>query len=968
MFQDMSAWTDINSKLKKAFEYVKQNPILDTAAKSLLQEIPVVGGFLVKLYERAGPSEEDKNQVILKSIEQLIQLNEEQFNKISKELNENRDTIIENIIENKIVVTDLISKSVAQILEEIRTEKAELADKINSVKEAFSEIQIKNNLSREEIMLFTAETEINPGEKDCWINGYFTDKEIKSGYDARIPLTDKIIESVENNYGTIVYGDPYTGKSILLKRIMLELIQKGYVVLYGDGIEIESILLKQLLSSVYKKYSKLVFISDNAHKSSSETVFRVFNDIKPNEVRFLFAARERQLQKTRDEIRIALRKIPPVAQYRIDFDMDIALLFCMKAIHITFQRNPTNSEIELSNRLFENSKGDPLMFNLGLRNLLTEVDDEIDFIERAMDKWIEKIRELNNQKFWNAAIGGSLCGMTDLPLSLSESKQLLDCCDFTSGNLRVLSNEGVLFKEPIQDSFRIRHEIFAYEFLSHLYKNWDNSEIKFNKEYGSISEVLKCILQNTTANEIIDFLNTCSYLHINEKYRELSELIISNYVNQANEYISTSSFSEKEKARLYCFGFGSFYFSIGNYTSALVSYDKALEINEKYFEALGSKGATLSKLGRHKEALEYYGKAMAIYSNDITLLSNVAHAYLDLNRIQEAIEWYDRALEIDSTKVILLNDKAAALCMLDRNEEAIVLYDKAIAIDSKNFAPLDGRGWALINLGRNEEAIKWLDRALEINSKNVDVIRHKAFALNKLGRNEEAIKWLDRALEINSKDIVPLTGRALILSDLGRKEEALIWFDKVLAIDRKNIGALSGKGAALSDLGRKEEAIIWFDKVLAIDSNDLNALYMKSLAVNDLVIAKDGKNVNALYSKGATLGSLGMHEEAIEWFDKVLQINNKNINALNGKGSALINLGRNEEAIKWLDRALEIDCKYVYALAAKGLALANLRKEEAFIWLDKALALDPNNPYLLGVKSQIQQLISMDKKGIYNDP
>ena len=83
----MSAWADIKSKLKNAFDYVKANPILDAAATSLLQEIPIVGGFLVKLYGRAGDSQEDKSEIVLKSIGQLMQLDEEQFNKISKELN-----------------------------------------------------------------------------------------------------------------------------------------------------------------------------------------------------------------------------------------------------------------------------------------------------------------------------------------------------------------------------------------------------------------------------------------------------------------------------------------------------------------------------------------------------------------------------------------------------------------------------------------------------------------------------------------------------------------------------------------------------------------------------------------------------------------------------------------------------------------------------------------------------------------
>jgi ABC-type cobalamin/Fe3+-siderophores transport system ATPase subunit len=80
-------------------------------------------------------------------------------------------------------------------------------------------------------------TEFDNGSRDCWKEGYFRDEDIKSGYDVRRPITDNIIASLENNIGTIVYGKPYYGKSTILKRIMFELIDKGYAVVFSDGYE-----------------------------------------------------------------------------------------------------------------------------------------------------------------------------------------------------------------------------------------------------------------------------------------------------------------------------------------------------------------------------------------------------------------------------------------------------------------------------------------------------------------------------------------------------------------------------------------------------------------------------------------------------------------------------------------------------------------------------------------------------------
>jgi hypothetical protein len=40
----------------------------------------------------------------------------------------------------------------------------------------------------------------------CWRTGYFFEEEVRNGYDVRRPVTDAIIESIEINNGTILFG------------------------------------------------------------------------------------------------------------------------------------------------------------------------------------------------------------------------------------------------------------------------------------------------------------------------------------------------------------------------------------------------------------------------------------------------------------------------------------------------------------------------------------------------------------------------------------------------------------------------------------------------------------------------------------------------------------------------------------------------------------------------------------------
>ncbi|MEA3283322.1 MAG: tetratricopeptide repeat protein, partial [Euryarchaeota archaeon] len=92
------------------------------------------------------------------------------------------------------------------------------------------------------------------------------------------------------------------------------------------------------------------------------------------------------------------------------------------------------------------------------------------------------------------------------------------------------------------------------------------------------------------------------------------------------------------------------------------------------------------------------------------------------------------------------------------------------------------------------------------------------------------------------------------------------------------------------------------------------------------------------------LFSEGRYEDALEVFEKVLEINPEDESALSLKGLALVDLGRYEDALKALDKALEINPEDGFALSQKGLALVDLgRHRDAIEILNKALKIDPKD-------------------------
>ena len=100
--------------------------------------------------------------------------------------------------------------------------------------------------------------------------------------------------------------------------------------------------------------------------------------------------------------------------------------------------------------------------------------------------------------------------------------------------------------------------------------------------------------------------------------------------------------------------------------------------------------------------------------------------------------------------------------------------------------------------------------------------------------------------------------------------------------------------------------------------------------VNDFVkipdyIAKDNDAMYSIhvYDKSKAYFDLKMYNDMLFESNEAIKIkiNLNEVDALLNKGTALAKLGRYQEAIEWYDKALEILSKYVLALNNKGQTL-----------------------------------------------
>jgi len=154
----------------------------------------------------------------------------------------------------------------------------------------------------------------------------------------------------------------------------------------------------------------------------------------------------------------------------------------------------------------------------------------------------------------------------------------------------------------------------------------------------------------------------------------------------------------------------------------------------------------------------------------------------------------------------------------------------------------------------------------------------------------------------------------------------------IAAYSEEDVDLLFEKGLESYQNEKHDEALSYFEKVLEIEPNHLGALT----------------------NKGVLLNTLGKHDEALSYFDKVLEIEPNHVDALVNKGSTLGSLDQYDDALFYLDMALEIKPNDVGALSNKAAVFVDQENfDEALYYFDKVLEIEPNHVAALVNKGSI---------------
>ncbi len=289
-------------------------------------------------------------------------------------------------------------------------------------------------------------------------------------------------------------------------------------------------------------------------------------------------------------------------------------------------------------------------------------------------------------------------------------------------------------------------------------------------------------------------------------------------------------------------------------------------------------------------------------------------------------------------------------------QEVLNLMSAVIEADPNLAPPYRYRGAAYLSLGDCQSGLADEEKALSINPNYAAAFGARGALYGCLGDHEQELQDYHKALSIDASLAFVHKNLGVYYFDKGDYEKSLEEYNLSVAIDPYRADAWSGKSEALGRLGRLVECIQSATK--AIDLNPKEWLAYSDRGVCELNInnftaaeadyivylAHYPYDVSGWINLGYSQMQLAKPEEAVNSFDRALEINPSTYPAYVNRGNALISLGEYEKALDDFNQALEFgDIPKAYI--GRGTAYYWLEQyDEAIADLELATQKMPDSP------------------------
>ena len=275
--------------------------------------------------------------------------------------------------------------------------------------------------------------------------------------------------------------------------------------------------------------------------------------------------------------------------------------------------------------------------------------------------------------------------------------------------------------------------------------------------YGKIIQITASISPGSSGSPVVNMLGQVIGIATlqaaegqNLNFAVPAERISQLKVSDVKTFSSLAADTQKNKrsAAETAYSQGLAQISRDDYARAVVSFEKAVDIDPNYAEAWYQAGYCYGVLGRHSDALRASRQAAKLRPEWTAAWLNIAASSYALGQFKDAVEGYKQAIKLDDNNADAQYALGLTFNKLQRTDEEILAYRRAVQLKPDHANSLDKLGQALFKQKKFAESAAAFEnlRTYRPDAKTYNALGE---SLIEAGKTDESVDAFNNALGYN---------------------------------------------------------------------------------------------------------------------------------------------------------------------------------------------------------------------------
>lgn len=256
---------------------------------------------------------------------------------------------------------------------------------------------------------------------------------------------------------------------------------------------------------------------------------------------------------------------------------------------------------------------------------------------------------------------------------------------------------------------------------------------------------------------------------------------------------------------------------------AIIAFNNAIKLNNKYPDALNNLGVCLLDKGDPAGAISALEKAILFKPDYVEAQQNLAKAFKANGSNELAIAAYLAVLKLQPRNARAYFNLGNIYTEEKLLEQANGAYRNAIIIDPEYVDAYNNLGKCLFSQNLYDEAIVEFDKCIRLTPDNAEIAYSIARTYHEKQSFEVALSYYEQAISLDKNHYEYHIGKAMSLTAIRRREEAVDTYNTALLLEPQNASIYHNLGITLNELGRYHEAIKVFNSAIKINPEFLEA-------------------------------------------------------------------------------------------------------------------------------------------------